>query len=83
MHWQVLSSCWAAGLRAELLPRVSPSMTEQYDFAAARHIRWLVVLDASKMEGPQGPLVKVCGNGRLSAAQQAQGRAPCSRSRPT
>lgn len=38
----LVAGCWAAGVRAELVPRACPSLTEQYEFAAARGIRWLV-----------------------------------------
>lgn len=58
---QVVASCWALGLRAELLPRLAPTLTEQFAFAAARGMKWLVVLDSVKLSGPDGPIAKVRG----------------------
>jgi hypothetical protein len=36
---QVVAQLWASGLRAELMPRAAPTLSEQYDFAEARGIR--------------------------------------------
>lgn len=44
----LVSACWAAGIKAELVPRVCPSVSEQYEYANARGIRWLATIDEGK-----------------------------------
>lgn len=53
LRMQLLASLWAAGIAAEQLPRETPSLTEQYEFAHAAGARWLVVLD-ERSRGPGG-----------------------------
>lgn len=44
----LLSACWAVGLKAEIVPRVCPNVSEQYEYANARGIRWLVTIEEGK-----------------------------------
>ena len=46
----LLSACWACGIKAELVPRASPTLTEQYEYAHTRGIRWLVILDEGRSD---------------------------------
>ena len=38
---------WEAGIRTELVHSASPSQTAQYEYAGARHIHWLVTINAA------------------------------------
>jgi translation initiation factor 2-alpha kinase 4 len=58
----------AQGVRAELLHRVAPSLTEQYEYAAARGIRWLAILEAPPAGGGGGA---ASGGGEPLRPQQA------------
>ncbi|KXZ55244.1 hypothetical protein GPECTOR_3g384 [Gonium pectorale] len=40
----LVNSLWAAGVRAELMPRLAPSLGEQYAYAQARGVRAVVIL---------------------------------------
>ncbi|GFR39626.1 hypothetical protein Agub_g90, partial [Astrephomene gubernaculifera] len=40
----LVSALWSAGVRAELMPRLSPSLGEQYAYAQARGVRAVVIL---------------------------------------
>ncbi|GAX82154.1 hypothetical protein CEUSTIGMA_g9582.t1 [Chlamydomonas eustigma] len=55
---QVLALCWAGGIKAELVPRSSPSLSEQYEYAHARNIRWMVILDESRWETSRAVKIK-------------------------
>ena len=44
----LLSACWAVGIKAELVPRICPNVSEQYEYANARGIRWLVTIEEGK-----------------------------------
>ena len=37
---------WEAGIKAELVHAAAPSQTFQYEWAAARNIHWLVIINA-------------------------------------
>ena len=54
----LLSSLWAAGIKAETAPAAAPSMTAQYEHASARSIAWLVVLQPDTLSASD--TVKVC-----------------------
>lgn len=54
---ELLSQLWAIGIAAELVPRSHPSLSEQYEYAHTRGIKWLVILD-DKTLGP-GQTVRV------------------------
>jgi hypothetical protein len=45
----LVSSLWAAGLAAELLPAAAPSATAQYEYARAAGIAWMVTLQAATL----------------------------------
>jgi hypothetical protein len=49
----LVQQLWALGIRAELLPRACPELREQYEWAAAHGIRWLVLIDEARL-GPAG-----------------------------
>lgn len=42
---ELISDLWSHGIRAEMLHRVAPSMTAQYDYAVSSGIRILVTID--------------------------------------
>lgn len=44
----LLSACWAVGIKAEIVPRICPNVSEQYEYANARGIRWLVTIEEGK-----------------------------------
>ena len=52
LRMDLVSQLWAAGIAAELLPRVKPSLSEQYAYAQERGVRWLVILDSKSTLGP-------------------------------
>ncbi len=58
---QLLSACWSAGVKAEIVPRACPSLAEQYEFAHTRGIRWLVLLEEDKLLSSN--VVKVSSGG--------------------
>lgn len=49
VRMELLAQLWAAGISAALLPKESPSLTEQYEFGHASGARWLVILDRSSL----------------------------------
>jgi len=51
MRMELLAQLWAVGISAELVPKETPSLTEQYEFAHGSGARWLVILD-DKTLGP-------------------------------
>lgn len=42
---QLVSHLQSQGVKAEFLPKVAPSLNEQWEYANARGIRWLILLD--------------------------------------
>lgn len=46
---ELLNELWASGVRAETLPRSSPSLTEQYEFARGRGARWLLLISEAEL----------------------------------
>lgn len=45
---QLVAQLWAADIKAELVPKAAPSLTEQFDYANMRSsIKWLVILKAA------------------------------------
>lgn len=40
----LVSALWAAGVRAEIMPRPAPSLSEQYAYAQSRGVRAVVIL---------------------------------------
>ena len=52
---------WDAGVRAELLPAATPSLTAQYEYAHARGIAWLAILAADTLHAAD--TVRVGGPG--------------------
>jgi len=49
LRMALVAGCWSTGVRATLLARESPTLTEQYEFAAASHIRWLVIVEEERV----------------------------------
>ncbi|GMH33793.1 hypothetical protein BSKO_01627 [Bryopsis sp. KO-2023] len=58
VRMDLVSRLWANGMKAEMLHKVAPSMTEQYEHAAWRGIRWLVTIDEQKLSASQTVRVK-------------------------
>ena len=46
---QLVAACWSNGVKAEFVPRINPSINEQYEFAHSRGIRWIVMLDERQL----------------------------------
>ena len=45
----LVADLWAAGLPAEMMQQAAPSLTAQYDYAHARHIPWLLIIQAATL----------------------------------
>ena len=60
----LVADLWAAGLRAEMMQQAAPSLTAQYDYAHARHIPWLLIIQAATLSAAD--TVKVRGSFRLA-----------------
>jgi hypothetical protein len=58
VRMELLAQLWAVGISAALLPKESPSLTEQYEFAHASGARWLVILDRNTLSSSQCVRVK-------------------------
>lgn len=56
----LVSSLWAAGIRAELLPAAAPSSTAQYEHARAAGIGWMVTLQAATLSSSDTVVVRLC-----------------------
>jgi hypothetical protein len=56
---ELVEQLWSAGIPAELLHRTAPSLTEQYEYAHARGVKWLVILDQALLTSSAVPNVKV------------------------
>lgn len=59
----LVADLWGAGLRAELMQQAAPSLTAQYDYAHARHIPWLLIIQAATLSAAD--TVKVGYNMRV------------------
>eukprot|EP00854_Cymbomonas_tetramitiformis_P001432 gene1432-2051_t len=46
---ELVEELWRADIRAELMHRVHPSMTEQFEYATARGLRWFVILSEASL----------------------------------
>lgn len=42
---ELISSLWSQGIKAEMLHKVNPTMTAQYDYATVAGMRILVIID--------------------------------------
>jgi hypothetical protein len=63
----LLAQLWAAGITAQMLPRESPSLAEQYAYADACGAKWLVILDEKALQARGGG-----GGGAASGSWQHQ-----------
>lgn len=54
----LLSRLWSAGIKAGMLHKVAASMTEHYEHAVSRGIRWLVTIDEQKLSSSETVRVK-------------------------
>lgn len=54
----LVAKLWAAGVKAQMLPKFAASMTEHYDHAATRGTRWLVTIDEAKLSSSKTVKVK-------------------------
>lgn len=63
---ELASLLWGCGIAAELVPCSAPTLTEQYEWAHARGLRWLVLLDERVMGDPRAPQVGGSGLGECA-----------------
>ncbi|KAG1662775.1 hypothetical protein FOA52_006801 [Chlamydomonas sp. UWO 241] len=49
LRMALVAGCWSVGVRATLVPREQPSLTEQYEYAADHGIRWLVIVEEGRV----------------------------------
>lgn len=63
----LVGALWAGGVRAELLHAASPSLTEQYQYASARGVRWLVTINGARLRSADTLEVK-CLERRIEEA---------------
>ena len=54
----LVSALWAKHIRAELLHAASPSLTEQYQYASAHGVKWLVTLEEARLRSADMVTVK-------------------------
>lgn len=54
----LVAALWANHVRAEFLHAVSPSVTEQYQYAGVRGIKWLVMLEEARLRSADTVTVK-------------------------
>jgi len=57
---------WAVGVRAEVVPTVAPSGTEQYEHAAQRGARYMVTLDGALLSAGERVRIKSLAGGAES-----------------
>eukprot|EP00850_Spirogloea_muscicola_P013114 SM000087S23396 [mRNA] locus=s87:428700:439817:+ [translate_table: standard] len=41
---EVVAELWAGGIKAEYLSSLAPSLTDQYEYARQKHIKWLIII---------------------------------------
>eukprot|EP00850_Spirogloea_muscicola_P003239 SM000013S26408 [mRNA] locus=s13:225121:235378:+ [translate_table: standard] len=41
---EVVAELWAGGVKAEYLSLLAPSLTDQYEYARQKHIKWLIII---------------------------------------
>eukprot|EP00850_Spirogloea_muscicola_P010860 SM000065S20209 [mRNA] locus=s65:314038:324123:+ [translate_table: standard] len=41
---EVVADLWAGGIKAEYLSSLAPSLTDQYEYARQKHIKWLIII---------------------------------------
>lgn len=62
MHVQtrmdLVSRLWDVGIKAGMLHKVAASMTEHYEHAVSKGIRWLVTIDEQKLSSSETVRVK-------------------------
>ena len=66
----LVADLWAAGLRAEMMQQAAPSLTAQYDYAHARHIPWLLIIQAATLSAAD--TVKVPSPSPVDASSHPQ-----------
>lgn len=55
---ELVAQLWASGLSAEMIHKVAPSMTEHYEYAVSRGIRWLVTINEQRLSSSETVRVK-------------------------
>ena len=67
---ELLRELWEADVAAEMLPQAAPSLTEQYEYAHARGIPWLAIINGASFAGGQTCLARPgsegCGSSIVS-----------------
>ncbi|CAD7701489.1 unnamed protein product [Ostreobium quekettii] len=58
VRMELVAQLWAAGLKAEMIHKVSPSMTEHYEYAMSRGMRWLVTINEQRLSSSETVRVK-------------------------
>lgn len=76
LRMALVAGCWSAGVRATLVPREQPSLTEQYEYAADHGIRWLVIVEEGRVASSNTCKVCVRGGGHLQRVRVHTHR-PC------
>lgn len=56
----LVADLWAAGLRAEMLQQAAPSLTAQYEYAHARHIPCLLIIQGPTLSPADTVKVRPC-----------------------
>lgn len=68
----LVRSLWEEGLAAEMLPQAAPSLTEQYEYAHARGIAWLVIISGASFAAADRVSVKNLRNNKTEEVPSEQ-----------